>query len=88
MILGQAPSRRELNILPHPDQAVVTGAFSFTGRYVARPLLDEGVNVRTLTRNPGRDDPLGVQVEEILKGMGSPTPSSARRWSSARGTSC
>ena len=49
--------------MTHPDQAVVTGAFSYTGRYFARRLLDEGVNVRTLTRNPGRDDPLGGQVQ-------------------------
>ena len=29
--------------MPHPDQAVVTGAFSFIGRYVAKHLLDQGV---------------------------------------------
>ena len=38
--------------LSHPNTAIVTGAFSYTGRYVARRLLDEGVGVRTLTRNP------------------------------------
>ena len=32
--------------MPHPDLAVVTGAFSYTGRYVARRLLDQGVRVR------------------------------------------
>ena len=31
----------------HPEQAVVTGAFSYTGRYVARRLLKQGVRVRT-----------------------------------------
>ena len=41
--------------MQHPDTAVVTGAFSYTGRYVARRLLDEGVSVRTLTRNPDPD---------------------------------
>ena len=46
----------------HPDQAVVTGALSYTGRYVARRLLDEGVSVRTLTRNPGWENPLGGRV--------------------------
>ena len=43
--------------LSHPDTAIVTGAFSFTGRYVARRLLDQVVSVRTLTGNPGREDP-------------------------------
>ena len=46
----------------HPDQAVVTGALSYTGRCVARRLLDEGVSVRTLTRNPGRENPFGGRV--------------------------
>ena len=45
--------------LSHPDTAIVTGAFSYTGRYVARRLLDEGVSVRTLTRNPDREGPFG-----------------------------
>ena len=45
--------------MQHPDTAVVTRAFSYTGRYVARRLLDEGVSVRTLTRNPDREGPFG-----------------------------
>ena len=44
--------------MPHPDLAVVTGAFSYTGRYVTRRLLDQGVRVRTLTRNPDAENPL------------------------------
>ena len=48
--------------MPHPDQAVVTGAFSYTGRYVAKRLLDQGIGVRTLTRNPQRQDPFGGTV--------------------------
>ena len=35
--------------MPHPNLAVVTGAFSYTGRYVTRRLLDQGVRARTLT---------------------------------------
>ena len=46
-----------------PDLAVVTGAFSYTGRYVPRRLLDEGVRVRTLTRSPDAEDPFGGRVE-------------------------
>ena len=57
---------RELNALTHPDQAVVTGAFGYTGRYVALRLLDHGVGVRTLTRNPespDREDPFAGLVK-------------------------
>ena len=49
--------------MPHPDLAVVTGAFSYTGRYVARRLLDQGVHVRTLTRSPDAEDPFGGRLE-------------------------
>ena len=49
--------------MPHPNLAVVTGAFSYTGRYVTRRLLDQGVRVRTLTRNPDVEDPFGGRVE-------------------------
>ena len=48
---------------PHPDLAVVTGAFSYTGRYVTSRLLDQGVGVRTLTRSPDAEDPLASRVE-------------------------
>ncbi len=48
--------------LSHPDSAVATGAFSYTGRYVARRLLDEGVSVRTLTRNPNQEGLFGGLV--------------------------
>ena len=41
--------------MSHPESAVITGAFSYTGRYVARRLLGEGVSVRTLTRSTGRE---------------------------------
>ena len=50
-------------MMPHPDLAVVTGAFSYTGRYVTRRLLDQGVRVRTLTRSPDAEDPFGGRVE-------------------------
>ena len=49
--------------MPHPGLAVVTGAFSYTGRYVTRRLLDHGVRVRTLTRSPDAEDPFGGRVE-------------------------
>ena len=49
--------------MTHPNIAVLTGAFSYTGRYVTRRLLDHGVRVRTLTRNPDAEDPFGGRVE-------------------------
>jgi uncharacterized protein YbjT (DUF2867 family) len=44
---------------------VVTGAFSFTGRYVAARLLEEGREVRTLTRRPQSESPFGDRVEAL-----------------------
>ncbi len=42
---------------------VVTGAFSYTGKYIARRLLASGRGVRTLTGHPRSDDPLTSLVE-------------------------
>jgi NADH dehydrogenase len=41
---------------------VVTGAYSFTGYYIARRLLETGGAVRTLVRDPTRPDPFGGRV--------------------------
>ena len=49
--------------MSHPKNAVVTGAFSYTGRYVAQRLLEQSVSVRTLTRSTGKESPLGSLVE-------------------------
>ena len=38
--------------MTHPNRAVVTGAFSYTGGFIARRLLRSGVRVTTLTRHP------------------------------------
>jgi uncharacterized protein YbjT (DUF2867 family) len=42
---------------------VVTGAFSYTGKYVTRRLLSAGRSVRTLTGHPNRANEFGKQVE-------------------------
>jgi uncharacterized protein YbjT (DUF2867 family) len=42
---------------------VVTGAFGFTGRYIAGRLLALGRRVRTLTGHPNRPNPFGPAVE-------------------------
>ncbi len=38
--------------MSHGDHAIVTGAFSYTGGYIARRLLKRGARVTTLTRHP------------------------------------
>ena len=42
---------------------VITGAFSYTGRYATRLLLDRGYKVRTLTFHPQRRNPFDDQVQ-------------------------
>ena len=42
---------------------VITGAFSYTGKYATRILLDRGYNIRTLTYHPERQNPFGQRVE-------------------------
>ena len=49
--------------LESKDLHVVTGAFGYSGRYMARRLLDAGRRVRTLTNSPRRENPFGGKVE-------------------------
>lgn len=42
---------------------VVTGAFGYSGKYIAGRLLEAGHRVRTLTNSPGRRNPFGEQIE-------------------------
>ncbi len=44
------------------DFSVVTGAFGYTGKYITRRLLANGVRVKTLTGHPDRPHPFGDQV--------------------------
>ncbi len=41
----------------------VTGAFGYSGRYIAKRLLEQGIRVRTLTNSPGRKSPLSGMVD-------------------------
>ena len=41
---------------------VVTGAFSYIGKYIARHLLDSGRQVRTITTHPDKENPFGPAV--------------------------
>lgn len=44
------------------ETSVVTGAFSYTGKYITRLLLEKGHEVRTLTGHPDRPSPFGDRV--------------------------
>jgi len=48
--------------MPSPDLVAVTGAFSYSGRYITRRLLDAGKQVITLTNHPNRANPFGDAV--------------------------
>ena len=50
--------------MSHPAPLhVVTGAFGYSGRYIAERLLAEGVRVRTLTHSLDRKNPFGGRIE-------------------------
>ena len=51
--------------MAHPRLAVITGAFGYTGRYVARNLVGQGVRVKTLTRRRADQNPFGDLVQAI-----------------------
>jgi NADH dehydrogenase len=46
-----------------PELHVVTGAFGYSGKYIARRLLDAGHRVRTLTNSPARGNPFGDAID-------------------------
>lgn len=49
---------------PHSDEShVVTGAFGYTGKYIAARLVEQGKRVRTLTNSLHRANPFGAKVE-------------------------
>ena len=41
----------------------VTGAFGYSGKYIAKRLLDKGHTVITLTNSPDRPSPFGSEVQ-------------------------
>ena len=51
---------------------VVTGAFGYSGGYIARRLLANGVRVRTITNSPGRPSALQERVEAHLFNFNRP----------------
>ena len=49
--------------MANKDLHVVTGAFGYSGMYIARRLLDAGHRVATLTNSPARRNPFGDAIE-------------------------
>jgi NADH dehydrogenase len=47
------------------DTYVVTGAYGYSGKYIATRLLDHGHTVRTLTNSPERANPFGERVTAL-----------------------
>jgi len=48
--------------MPSRDLHAVTGAYGYSGQYIARRLLDAGRRVVTLTNSPSRANPFGQRV--------------------------
>ena len=48
--------------MPGAEIHAVTGAYGYSGKYIARRLLDRGKRVITLTNSPERENPFGRQV--------------------------
>ena len=68
-----------------PNEAVViTGAFSFTGRYATQQFLNRGYKVRTLTFHPQRQNEFEGKVEVFPYNFEDPS----RLEESLRGSSC
>jgi NADH dehydrogenase len=56
---------RRLSLSPHPPLDLVTGAFSYSGSYIAQRLLDAGHRVRTLSFHPDRPHRLTASVQAL-----------------------
>jgi hypothetical protein len=48
-----------------PIMNVVTGAFGYIGRHIARHLLELGESVKTITTHPDKPNPFGVAMEAL-----------------------
>jgi NADH dehydrogenase len=54
-------------------KTAVTGAFGYSGRYIAKRLLEAGHDVITLTNSPQRESPLGDRVRAFPFHFGHPS---------------
>jgi uncharacterized protein YbjT (DUF2867 family) len=70
--------------ISEPETVVVTGAFSYTGKYVTRLLFQRGFKVRTLTFHPQRENEFAGNVEIFSYNFDRP----CELEKSLRGASC
>jgi uncharacterized protein YbjT (DUF2867 family) len=54
-----------MNAIESQPVHAVTGAYGYSGKYIARRLLDEGHAVLTLTNSTGRANPFGDRVRAV-----------------------
>ncbi len=59
--------------MDNPELNVVTGAFGYSGKYIAKQLLAMGERVRTFTGHPQRDNPFGDAVQVAPLDFGCPS---------------
>lgn len=52
---------------------IVTGAFGYTGKYIAERLLAKGITVKTLTGHPDRSSNFGDRVEAVPYNFDKPS---------------
>src|SRR5574341_603238 len=63
MVIGFRPPEERDHSMRASEFDAVTGAFGYTGKYIARRLLNMGKRVRTLTGHPNRPDPFAGRLE-------------------------
>jgi uncharacterized protein YbjT (DUF2867 family) len=61
--MDQARTSTRQSPLTNHRPIVITGAFSYTGKYATRLLLARGHAIRTLTNHASRENPFGDQVQ-------------------------
>ena len=50
--------------MKHSEQIhTITGAFGYSGKYIAKRLLDQGHTVNTLTNSVHRENPFGDRIK-------------------------
>ncbi len=62
-LLKSAAKKRNTILQKNKHIHAVTGAFGFSGKYIAQRLLDKGLSVRTLTNSTHRPNPFGDKIE-------------------------
>ena len=51
---------------------VVTGAFGYIGKYIAKALIEDGRTVRTITTHPNKPNPFGASVRAFAYNFDNP----------------